>query len=91
MTQQAVIQGRALTCRHVVSERHRARVVTLPRALGSAQALCAPRSPVPLPYLRYPRWLEWVRAERTLLTDEMVEAPRVMRMRPLSSNSAVLL
>jgi len=62
--------------------------VTPARALGSAWLLLAPCAAA---YLRYPRWLEWVRAERTLLTDEMVEAPRVIRMSPLSSNSAVLL
>lgn len=40
-----------------------------------------------------PRWLSWswARQERALLTEETVEAPRVMRMRPLSSNRAVLL
>lgn len=40
-----------------------------------------------------PRWLSWswVRPERALLTEETVEAPRVMRMRPLSSKRVVLL
>lgn len=40
-----------------------------------------------------PRWLSWswARPERALLTEETVEAPRVMRMRPLSSKRAVLL
>lgn len=46
-------------------------------------------------HLRPPRplWLSWswVRPERALLTEETVEAPRVMRMRPLSSKRAVLL
>ena len=47
--QQAVIQGRALTCRHVVSERHETRTVTAAGAAGSARALPACRSPAPLP------------------------------------------
>lgn len=57
--------------------------------------LCVPSTMRPSAHLRQPRprWLSWswVRPERALLTEETVEAPRVMRMRPLSSKSAVLL
>lgn len=62
---------------------------------GSQPRAACPSRGDPCPHLRQlrPRWLSWswVRPDRALLTEETVEAPRVMRMRPLSSKRAVLL
>lgn len=62
---------------------------------GSQPRAACPSRGGPCPHLRQlrPRWLSWswVRPDRALLTEETVEAPRVMRMRPLSSKRAVLL
>lgn len=62
---------------------------------GADLSCVSPAQGGPSGYLRQPRprWLSWswVRPERALLTEETVEAPRVMRMRPLSSKRVVLL
>lgn len=66
-----------------------------PRWGGSQPRAACPSGGGPCTHLRQlrPRWLSWswVRPDRALLTEETVEAPRVMRMRPLSSKRAVLL